>query len=347
MSHDIHLDLHGLLLLKVVAPESRLVNLIQTRLGRLVVSNPALQPDFVVRAVDRLQGLKADDRLPLQMIPDGEDRHWCAGLQKSGKPQVLVCPGPPTELRYVPKHTSMGRLWWVLLIMLRRLLMRTGAMLCHGAVLARNGHGLVIAGHRGQGKTSLTLRLLREGWDYLAEDKFILSDGSAHAFEQQIRLRPYHAALLAERSPLRTQLEKMERRRTQLLPLLQPALRLIPGEFADRVRNRLDRSISVRMEQLDGSGLFMEQIPVRDVVLLRYDPDPPRETNAAHGASAFSQLQGLAFSELHALDDLFDYYANSDSQDLANLALANLRAARFRCLNPRCAEDWQFLEEVR
>lgn len=347
MSRDLYLDLHGLLLIKVVAPERRLANLLQTRLGRLLIAEPEQKPGMIIRAVDKLEGLRADNRLPLQMIANGKDKQWHAGLQKSGMPQVILSPGTPTELRYAPKNTSMGRLWWVFLIMLRRILMRSGAMLCHGAVLARNGHGLVIAGHRGQGKTSLALRLLSEGWDYIAEDKFILSDGIAHAFEQQIRLRPYHAALFREQSSLRAQLEKMGRRRSQLLPLLQPVLKLMPGEFADRARSRLDRSISVRMEQLEGSGLFMEQTPIRDVVLLRYDPDPPRETSAARGASAFSQLQGLAFSELHALDHLFDYYGNRDSEDLANLALSNLRAARFRCLNPRRPEDWLFLEEFQ
>lgn len=347
MSQDLYLDLHGLVLVRVNSPEKRLANLIHTRLGRLLVHEPDRDPALVIRAVDSLAGLEADTGLPLQMIPNGEDKRWCAGLQKSGKPQVVACPGPPVELRYLPKNTSMGRLWWVFLIMLRRILMDTGAMLCHGAVLARNGHGLVIAGHRGQGKTSLTLRLLSEGWDYVTEDKFILSEGIAHAFEQQIRLRPYHAEFFSEQSPLRIQLEKMRRQRGRVLPLLQPVLKLMPGEFADHARSRLDRSISVRMEQLEGSGLFLEQTPVREVVLLRYDPDPPRETSAARGASAFSQLQGLAFSELHALDDLFDYYGGRDSEDLARLALANLRAARFRCLNPRLPEDWQFLEDFQ
>lgn len=347
MSRDLYLDIHKLLLVRIVAPERRLANLIQTRLGWLVVEKPDSEPALVLRAVDDLQGLRPDNRLPLQMIPDADETQWCAGVQKADRPQILLCPGPPTELRYVPKNTSMGRVWWVFLITLRRLLMRSGAMLCHGAVVARNGHGLLLAGHRGQGKTSLTLRLLHEGWDYVAEDKFILWGGVAHAFEQQMRLLPYHAPLFDKNSPLSAQLEKLQRRRQRALPFMQPLLKLLPGQVSERVRSRLDRSISVRMEQLEGHGLFLENVAVRDVILMRYDAAPARKTSPEQGAMAFSQLQGIAFAELHALDYLFDYYAHDATQDLATLAQTNLRGAHFRCLNPRRPEDWEFLEDFQ
>lgn len=345
MNTDLFLNIHDLLRVRVVQPEQRLERLIRTRLGRLLVEQPGERPHLIIRAADKLPGMRQDSRMPLQMFRSGEDQRWCAGLQKSGRPQIQLCPGSPLEIRYLPASTSMGRLWWVFLVMLRRLLMQSGNMLCHGAVLARNGQGLLIMGHRGQGKTSLCLRLLREGWDYVAEDKFILTDGVAHAFEQQIRLLPYHAKLFNKGSLIRKRLERLGSRRERMLPLQQPLLRLLPGDIADRVRSRLDRSISVRMEQLDGQGLFLEEVPIRDVALLRYDKEPAHTVTPSRGAAAFAQVQGLAFAELHALDDLFDYYSDKPSTLLSDLALSNLRDARFRYVNPQQTEDWQFLGE--
>ena len=348
MSTDLFIDLHGLLLIRVVTPEKRLKNLLKTRLSHLLVNSMGKRrPALVIRAVDSLPDMYLNDRLPLQMLLTNDRQRWCAGLQKSGRPQVQLCPGPPVELHYIPGNTSMACVWWLLLIMLRRILMHSGHLLCHGAVLARNGHGLVIAGHRGQGKTTLTLRLLSAGWDYIAEDKFILANGIAHAFEQQLRLRPYHATLLDKASPLRSRLERLGRRNQRLLPLATPLLRLLPGELGDRLRSRIDRSVSVPMEQIDGTGLFVEKIPVSDVVLMRYAPDPAQVVTTQQGCMAFSQLQALAFAELHALDHLFDYYDNRPSQDLAALSLRNLADARFRCLDPSRPEDWQFLGEFR
>lgn len=346
MSDDLFIDLHDLLLIRVVTPEKRLKNLLRTRLGHLLTHRQEdHRPALVIRAVDSLPDMYLNGRLPLQMFLTADEQRWCAGLQKFARPQVQLCPGPPVELRYIPGNTSLGRLWWVLLIMLRRILMHSGYMLCHGALLARNGHGLIIAGHRGQGKTALTLRLLSAGWDYIAEDKFILANGAGHAYEQQLRLRPYHANLLDQASPLRARLERLGRRNQRLLPLLHPLFRLMPGEIGERLRSRIDRSISVPMEQIDGNGLFLEKVRINDVVLMRYDPDPPHEITAEQGCMAFSQLQGLAFAELHALDHLFDYYDNRPSDDLAALSLKNLGDARFRCLDPTRPEDWRFLEE--
>ena len=65
---------------------------------------------------------------------------------------------------------------------------RQGRALLHGAVFRREEMGLVLFGQRGIGKTQLALNLLRKGWKYVADDKFLLEDGVAHSYQQSLLL---------------------------------------------------------------------------------------------------------------------------------------------------------------
>jgi len=67
-----------------------------------------------------------------------------------------------------------------------------GHLLVHGAALARDGRGLVVAGRTGAGKTSVAAGLAARGWELLSDDVAALSlrDGRLHPFPKALSLRP-------------------------------------------------------------------------------------------------------------------------------------------------------------
>lgn len=82
----------------------------------------------------------------------------------------------------VPGETRQGAQRWtgcaVVLESLSILLRRHGLFSVHAAALSREGQGLLLAAAADCGKSTLALRLVQQGWDYLADDTVLL-DGTA------------------------------------------------------------------------------------------------------------------------------------------------------------------------
>ena len=80
-----------------------------------------------------------------------------------------------------------------------------GVWLTHGALVARGGAGIVLAGPAGSGKTTLALACWRSGWDFLAEDQFGLGlRGRAFSLWRSALLGEKKEPFLLDRSLART-----------------------------------------------------------------------------------------------------------------------------------------------
>lgn len=90
---------------------------------------------------------------------------------------------------------------------LRNALKRLGIFRLHSAAVSKNGSGILIPGCGGCGKTTMTLRLIREGFEYLSDDGiFLQRQGSiAHAlrFERDLFLTCETLSFFPELSFLR------------------------------------------------------------------------------------------------------------------------------------------------
>jgi len=116
---------------------------------------------------------------------------FAVGLLHKRLPDILITLSDPLKIIYRPRPGNQGRLYGVLLFGIQLCLKRKNALLSHGAVVEKNGQTLLIAGHRGSGKTQLLLTLLRRGWNYLSDDKFILHRGTAYLFESRIYINDH------------------------------------------------------------------------------------------------------------------------------------------------------------
>lgn len=88
-----------------------------------------------------------------------------------------------------------GKLFIVVLYCLRVCLQTKGSLLVHGAALMSNAPrrgSLLLLGQRGIRKTMITLTMVQRGWQYVADDKFILHDSTAHRFQESLLIRDHH-----------------------------------------------------------------------------------------------------------------------------------------------------------
>ena len=135
----------------------------------------------------------------------------------------------------------------------------------HGSCVARDGHGVLLLGPPGAGKSDLALRLLRYGFSLVADDRVDIADGIASPppplaglLEVRglgiVRLPSYtesaRLALVAELGPTAERLPAPSRHSTFDLPLicLDPAAASAP----DRIALALDCALG-RASQVAGA----------------------------------------------------------------------------------------------
>ena len=108
------------------------------------------------------------------------------------KPDILIKLSETIELFYTPKKGCAWRIFDCLVLCIQLVLQKKGGMLFHGSVMNQADKTILLIGPGGIGKSILVLNMLKEGWNYLSEDKFFLFDGKAHIFRDYIPLTDYH-----------------------------------------------------------------------------------------------------------------------------------------------------------
>ena len=80
------------------------------------------------------------------------------------------------------RHATSDEARFLVLQAAQRLLLGPGSVsvVLHAATVTREGRALLLAGASGRGKTSLALRLVREGWSFAGDDLVALSEDGGH-----------------------------------------------------------------------------------------------------------------------------------------------------------------------
>jgi len=129
-------------------------------------------------------------------------------LDYHGTPDIIIQFSKPLKIYYRNRSGLKKRLYAILNFCIRHMLAMKKCLLCHGAVIEYKGKGLLIAGHRGTGKTQLLLTLLRQGFNCLSDDKFILQNGYAYSMQNFVKFKNYHINTLSSiNAPLPKQLK--------------------------------------------------------------------------------------------------------------------------------------------
>ncbi len=254
----------------------------------------------------------------------------CAVFFRKGRPVVAVELAQPCVIHYRSEPDTSGKIHPALIFALNRALMQKGAYLLHGALLQKDNVSLLIAGPRGIRKTTLVLQMLGDGWNYLADDKSVLHQGTLHRFQDSFLIRDQHLVALGERADQIAELAPLRRglagrRQIRTLARRHVNRRFLPSE--DRL---LNAGISLSLRQLFPDGTQLEKIrPTHGILLLHGAQESIQDIANADALDALTAIQHLAYDEFSALQQMASLAEQTPMPDLRNLLAENLGALSF------------------
>jgi hypothetical protein len=244
-----------------------------------------------------------------------------------GEPDIFLRLGETIEVGYRPRPRQTGKLYKLLLFVLQLALARCDAMLIHGAVVVRQEQALLLTGPEDTKKTTLLLAFLRDGWDFLSDDLFLLHDGIAQLFATEIPLREHHFAALPwlqERLPEAANFRRRARRNRRL----QAWGRRLPSYCFPLVsRFCPDPSLVVPVERLFPDAARIAEAPLSGMLLLALGETLGAAPLAPAAAVArLDHMQRLLFPDFMVLEQLLVIYGHMDPVPYGRILEANLAA---------------------
>lgn len=154
-------------------------------------------------------------------------------------------------LQFRPRNGGFGKFILCVHLCIIIALYRKNAMLFKGAVVSRGDCPIVLSGMSGAGKTSIMLHLLNDGWDYLSDNTYLLSDGHAHLFRKRVVFNYYHLTAFPEVFSQAEYLPEQKKARSRLRRQ-QFAVRRLPAllQREERFKRFLDPFLVRQPEEL-------------------------------------------------------------------------------------------------
>lgn len=245
-----------------------------------------------------------------------------------------VCFAHPITVQFDPKRLSLSRLYNLIIFCIRYLLQQSQHFLIHGGVYIKQQRPLLLLGQRGSKKTLIGLSLLKLGWDYLCEDKFIVKDQTITCYDSHFILNDHHFELLPwliQQYPAAKKFRQgacMRHWVRSIAKTLLPA-HLLPG--SDRL---LNKGLSCVMQDIfPGSHqIKMTRSPVSVLLLCHQAGINQGKISPLSRQQMISQLvllQQLAFSQYNQTMALIRLCQQVPTISLANQLHCHFPAGKF------------------
>ncbi len=273
------LNFHGLISVDLdVSP--RLERQVRTNLGMLILDacRGLDNADIVVRdcedmsaaaVIGMIRGVKYQFAIIDYLGTEG------LAILHQARPVAFVLPGPPLKLYLDSGSTKTGRIYLLLLYALSAALAASSsAHLLHGSCLAPgpDSEALLFIGRRGSCKTCLGLTLLKNGWQYIGDDKVILKSSRVHPVENWLGLRDWHLDKLPwlhELLPLPVQRQKNKTRRAIRNLIRRWGVNFLPDVLAAGWEARWNAKSHLGVERLFPGASELNVAKLKAVVCLR------------------------------------------------------------------------------
>lgn len=112
------------------------------------------------------------------------------------KPDVIVILSDPIKILYKDRKGISDRLFDALMFCFQLVLSQKKGMFYHGAVAEKQGRCVILTGPFGTKKSMLLLTMLRDNWNFISDDKFILHGGNAYMLYHDIMMRAYYTEFM-------------------------------------------------------------------------------------------------------------------------------------------------------
>jgi GTPase SAR1 family protein len=126
------------------------------------------------------------------------DGEVCIVFGYRGMPDTVIVLSNPIRLLYTIRKGFAGILFDRIVDAIHFALIRKRGVLFHGAVMSKGNMCILIVGPSGMGKSILVIDMLKDKWDYISEDKFILLNHKAYLFRPYIPIKDYHIRFFPE-----------------------------------------------------------------------------------------------------------------------------------------------------
>lgn len=307
-----HFDFFGELLVRVDGDGGRLDRQYQRMYDHFRASSPDRSPDIVIEET-------TDDVDPTVVLGDPDDYYGWTGEEfvvRNGSDFMAVEPGW-SRVRVTRGFEPFYTIYPMEFEIRKRRLTRDQALI-HASGVSFNGQTTLFPAWRGAGKTNTLLSLLREGADFLSDDRlWVGADGTAVGYPLGVNLQPFNVESFPEierryddpKDRLRSTVhEYVDARvdRTSGLPATAIAY-LNDTYLGDDGRDFTD------IETLYPDADHVEQASVDNVVFLQAAPDTDTVTverasteTALSAATAISNFEwdGRLREYFHAYDSL-------------------------------------------
>lgn len=169
------------------------------------------------------------------------------------RPDVVVILSDPIRIFYVERQGISDKLYDALVFCLQITLLKRGGLFFHGAVAKREGSTVLLAGPFGSKKSMLLLTMLRDNWNFISDDKFILHGGNAYMLNPIIMLRDYYLEFLPWLEDIVPDVKKFKKAEAYRALIRKFAVRHLPASFFPLLRKFYDPFVPVN---INVSALF-------------------------------------------------------------------------------------------
>lgn len=314
---ELTLDIQGLVRIRVADPPAALVRQLRRDMSLFLVSSSAAAAsasaafDIVVepfRSETQPKVLATTQGTVMRFAEVEGSEGRGIGTIDRGRLTTALIPAEPLRVGYDLKRAGPRRIYGLIQQALRLALARRGCALLHAACLNDGRHTILLVGGRGTGKTRIVLGLLREGWNYVADDKVLLADGRARLYEPWIGVRDWHldaCSWVAERLPTPVARAKRPIRRHVRRYIRSLGNRWLGKRLAGPWQERWNPASNVPVEVLFPRTSILSDQRVDAVVHLRPTRDfDIRELAAEPLMRRVAAIQRSAVQDWYPFDEL-------------------------------------------
>lgn len=253
-----------------------------------------------------------------------------AVFEHRGTPDVMVVFSDPVKIFYRDRIGIERRVYALLLFSMMRVLKKKNSLLCHGAVVRHHKKALLIAGPRGTGKTLMVLSLLRRGWDYLSDDKFMLRDNTAYIFQPFMVLRAHHFSALPWLGALDPGYDGFARNARRQKRIQEQITRFLPRKFLPSLDRFLNPCIRVGADAFSRQTRILDSVKLSAGVLICHG----RQFTAVRVSreaflNGFGLVQEMAAREFSDLEKMICYHDSGLGTDDGAILDQNMAADTF------------------
>lgn len=338
MSKSLSLSIHSLVTINAFELPEKVKDYLLERLGSFVIADNKDSADITIKLLPDSHNFTLSESLIYNFWLTEFQGQKTIAFTYRGEAVIAVVLSEHMSILFRPVKKIAEKLYTLLLYCIHLQLLRRNALLFHGALAVSKNKNkrVVLTGPRSSKKTSLLLNLLRDGWHYLSDDKFILNKQNAYCFQGQIILYQHHIDVLPWLLQHHSNLASLNHWRVVRTRFKHLSLNHLPNCFNQALEPYYNHSLKLSVQELfPGSQIVNCAQPNIVVVLIFGLVFELKLVSLEEVLSDLTSIQSLAFYKFFQFEKVLSLIDSSYTFKLDEIIQTNLKQAQFfKCTIP-------------